>query len=142
MLLGIVILMSWLSGPISASETGSQPIPQVTPFNHPTLGPGLFFPEEAARLNDALTEAAIKKSELYERRVNDLLLLLEVTEAKVKVAQDSVETIPKLVSEAVKQGYRKGMVDGRFGIGLFGGYDFMDSDWCFGGGVTYRIWPR
>lgn len=140
LLLSVPLLMSWQIGPTLASENGSQPILPVTVYSHPIWGPGLFYPEITARHNDAMVETLIKKVQLYEQRFDDLYLLLEATEAKAQTAENSLKEVPYLLDKAVRQAYNEGMNDGRIGIGVSAGWDFLDQEVYLGVGLTYRIW--
>lgn len=101
---------------------------------------GLFYPEEAARHNDAMVESLIQTKELYEQRFDDLYLLLEATEAKAQVAEDSLHEVPFLLNKAVGQAYKQGFSDGRSGLGFFAGWDFLHEEICGGVGVTFNFW--
>lgn len=133
----LLILAFLLLGPTIGYASGSDSIPQVTPYDHPTLGPGLFFPEQAARENDALTEAALAKVALYERALADLRLTLEATEAQLVIAKDSTQNLRDLVPRAQRESYRQGFRDGRVGFGIFAGYDPFNNNPTAGVGIYY-----
>ena len=140
LLLSVLLWMSWLVVPMLGSEIGSPSIPQVIVYNHPSLGPGLFYPEETARHNDAMVEALVQTKALYEQRFDDLYLLLEATEAKAQVAQDSLQEVPYLLNKAVMQAYKQGVNDGRIGIGFSGGWNFLGNEAYAGVGFNYNVW--
>jgi len=135
----LMILAFLLAGPTIGYASGSDSIPQVTPYDHPTLGPGLFFPEQVARHHDALTESAIQKAELYERTISDLSLHLDAAEAALAVANDSLRDLPSLISQTKGQAYQAGFRKGRSGWGAFLGYDAIHKEGAGGVGYVYRF---
>ena len=135
----LMILAFLLAGPTIGYASGSDSIPQVTPYDHPILGPGLFFPEQAARLNDALTESAIRKVELYEKRMGELSVQLDAAEAALAVANDSLRDLPSLISQVKTQAYREGFRRGRSGWGAFLGYDVIHGEGAGGVGYVMRF---
>lgn len=136
-----LLLTSLLIGPMAASANGSESIPPVMPIYQGQAAPytGLLFPEAAARANDALTEAAIAKAALYEQRLGEISMLLDVTEAQLAVAKDSLQNLRDLVPRVQAESYRKGFKTGRMGFGAFGGYDPFDREFTAGVGVVYRF---
>lgn len=135
----LMTLMFLLAGPTIGCASGLDSIPQVTPFDHPILGPGLFFPEQAARHHDALTESAIRKVELYETRLGELSVQLDVTQAALSVANDSLRDLPSLISQTKEQAYQAGLRKGRSGWGAFLGYDAIHNEGACGVGYVYRF---
>jgi len=140
LLIGL-LLTSLLIGPMAAYASGSESIPPVTPILQGQAAPctGLLFPEQAARANDALTEAALAKAALYEQRLGELSMLLDVTEAQLAVAKDSLLNLRDLVPRVQKESYRDGFNAGRKGWGAFGGYDPFRQEWVGGAGYVYRF---
>lgn len=135
----LLTLAFLLAGPTIGYANGSGNTPQVTPWVHPTLGPGLFWPEEAARANDALTESALATVRLYEARVGELSVQLDATAAALAVANESLRDLPALISQTKGQAYQAGFRKGRSGWGLFAGWDLVNSQGCAGGGYVYRF---
>lgn len=138
-LLCLLIWLFWLIVPTLAFASGSDSIPPVTPYDHPTLGPGLFFPEEAARANDALTEAALGKVRLYEARIGELSILLEAAEVELAQAKDSLLNLRDLVPRATRDAYREGLRRGRHGFGVFVGVNLLEMDLALGVGYVFRF---
>ncbi len=136
-LLVLLTLACLLVGPTIGYASGSGSIPLVTPWVHPTLGPGLFWPEEAARINDALSEAALEKNRLYESRIGELSILLEAAEVELAQAKDSLQNLRDLVPRVRKEAYRQGFAAGRIGFGVFVGYDPFNSNPTAGVGIYY-----
>ena len=140
LLIGL-ILTSLLIGPMAAFASGSQPIPPVTPIYAGQAAPytGLLFPEAAARANDALTEAAIQKASLYEQRLGEISMLLDVTEAQLAVAKDSLQNLRDLVPRVQAESYKAGYSKGRHGLGAYAGYNLVDNNWAAGFGYVVRF---
>lgn len=105
----------------------------------PVLGPGLFFPEAAARANDALTEAALGKVRLYETRIGELSILLEAAEVELAQAKDSLLNLRDLVPRATRDAYREGLRRGRHGFGVFVGVNLLEGDPALGVGYVFRF---
>ena len=138
-LLCLLIWLFWLIGPMPGYANGPESIPPVTPWVHPTFGPGLFFPEAAARANDALTEAAIGKAKLYEARLGELSILLEAAEVELVQAKDSLQNLRDLVPRATKDAYREGLRRGRHGFGVFVGVNLLEGEPAAGVGYVFRF---
>ena len=140
-LLIALALTSWLIGPTGALASGPESIPPVTPIYQGQAAPytGLLFPEAAARANDALTEAAIAKAALYEQRLSELSMLLDVTEAQLATAKDSIQNLRDLVPRVQAESYRSGFKRGRQGLGAFAGYNLLEGDLAVGVGYVFRF---
>ena len=140
-LLIALALTSWLIGPTGALASGSESIPPVTPIYQGQAAPytGLLFPEAAARANDALTEAAIAKAKLYETRIGELSLQLDVAEAALVVANDSLADLPSLVQQVNAQAYKAGFNKGRSGLGAFVGVNLLEGEPAAGVGYVFRF---
>ena len=140
-LLSLLTLAFWLIVPMAAFASGSQPIPPVTPIYQGQAAPytGLLFPEAAARINDALTESAIAKAALYEQRLSELSMLLDVTEAQLATAKDSLQNLRDLVPRVQSESYRSGFKRGRQGLGAFAGYNLLEGDLAVGVGYVFRF---
>lgn len=140
-LLCLLILLLWLIGPMAAYATGPDSIPPVTPIYQGQAAPytGLLFPEAAARANDALTEAAIAKAALYEQRLSELSMLLDVTEAQLATAKDSIQNLRDLVPRVQAESYKSGFKRGRQGLGAFVGWDLVNNEGSAGVGYVYRF---
>ena len=140
-LLGLLTLALWLIGPTPGYANGPESIPPVTPIYQGQAAPytGLLFPEAAARANDALTEAAIAKAALYEQRLSELSMLLDVTEAQLATAKDSIQNLRDLVPRVQSESYRSGFKRGRQGLGAFAGYNLLEGDLAVGVGYVFRF---
>ena len=140
LLIGL-LLTSLLIGPMAAFASGSESIPPVTPIYQGQAAPytGLLFPEAAARANDALTEAAISRAALYEQRLGEISMLLDVTEAQLAVAKDSLQNLRDLVPRVQAEAYKNGRKNGRQGFGVGIGYDPINREFTLTVGYTRTL---
>jgi hypothetical protein len=66
-------------------------------------------------------------------------MLLDVTEAQLATAKDSLQNLRDLVPRVQKESYRQGFNAGRLGFGAFAGYDPFNEEFAAGVGAVYRF---
>jgi hypothetical protein len=66
-------------------------------------------------------------------------MLLDVTEAQLAVAKDSLQNLRDLVPRVQAESYKAGYSKGRHGLGAYVGYSLIDNNFAAGIGYVVRF---
>lgn len=76
---------------------------------------------------------------MYEQRLGEISMQLDIAEAQLATAKDSLQNLRDLVPRIKAESYRHGFQAGRLGFGAFAGYDPFNREITAGVGAVYRF---